>query len=268
MTELKKIYCFIDEGGDSSFYASGKKLLVGSGGFQPNLNLGMIMLEDKKGIQDKISNFIDGLKNDPLYNSIHSFKQENWYLHARGDHSEIRSKFFELLRELEGYKSYFVIGRKRLGTFQNKHNSNEREFYFDLVYHLLKDRLREEDCQYQIFLSARKKSTQEHLGSAIGKAIERDNKRRKIPKDIKFKFDIVRSEDTLELSIVDYLLWALNRYIVQKEERFFKALQHKYNLIIDVYDVEKFKLKMGNYYHRDNPFCIENASEFRTDGYV
>lgn len=268
MTELKKTYCFIDEGGDSSFYGARKKLLVGTDGFQPMLNLGMIIIDDKKAIRQAIVEFIKTLKADPLYNSIHSFSQPNWYLHARGDHPEIRSKFFDFLRNLDGFKCYIVIGRKRLNTFQNKHNNNEREFYFDLVYHLLKDRLKDETELYQIFLSARQKSTQHHLGEAIAKAVERDNKRRKVPKNIQYKFDIVRSEDTPELSIVDYLLWALNRYITAGEERFFKALQHKYNLIIDVYDIEKYNQKNGNYYHRNNPFSTEQASDFRNDGYV
>ena len=264
-----KTYFFIDEAGDGSFYAKRKKLLVGTEGFQPNLFLGMIMLKDKKEIRQKVVDFMNKIKSDPLYNTIESVKKPKWYLHARGDFPDIRAKFFEFIRDLEGVKCFIVIGRKRLSTFQNKHNSSEREFYFDMVYHLLKDRMKDEDEEYQIFLSAREKSTQQHLGDAVMKALHRDNKRRTEPLNIKCKFDIVRSEDTPELSIVDYMLWALNRYIMSNEERFFKALQHKYNLIIDVYDIEKYKEKENNhYYHRNNPFSIEKASEYRIDGYI
>jgi hypothetical protein len=35
MEEINKTYCFVDESGDSSFYGSRKKLLVGTEGFQP-----------------------------------------------------------------------------------------------------------------------------------------------------------------------------------------------------------------------------------------
>ena len=268
MTETKKTYFFIDESGDSSFYANRKKLLVGTEGFQPMLNLGMISLTDKKQIRNSIIEFMNKIKGDPLYNTIHSVSQPNWYLHARGDHPEVRAKFFEFLRSLDGFKCYIVIGRKRLHTFQNKHNNNESEFYFDLIHHLLKDRLKDEDVLYQIFLSARKKSTQQYLGNAIAKAVERDNNRRKKPKNIQYKFDIVRSEDTPELCIVDYLLWALNRYISAGEERFFRALQAKYNLIIDVYDFEKYGNRKGNYHNRSSPFNTETASPFRNDGYI
>ncbi len=266
--EVKKMYFFIDESGDSAFYGNRKKLLVGSPGFQPMLNIGMITTEDKKTLKSKIASFISAIKSDALYNSIHSLAKENWYLHARGDHPEVRAKFFEFLRNLDGFKFYGVLGRKRLSTFNNKHNNNEKEFYFDLVYHLLKDRLNDENVQYHIYLSARQKSTQEFLSLAIDKAIERDNNIRKVAKNISYKFDIIRSEDSLELSIVDYLLWAINRYISNGESRFFNALSHKYNLIIDLYDVDKYGSKESNYYHRNNPFTVEKASPFKADGYV
>lgn len=259
------IHCFIDEGGDSTFYGSRKKLLVGEEGFQPMLNLGLITLENKVEIRKAIGNFMSDLKNDPLYSSIHSLKQNNWYLHARGDHPEVRAKFFEFLRKLEGFKCFIVMGRKRLKTFQKKHNSNESEFYFDLVYHLLKGRLNDETKVYHIFLSSRQKSTQVHLEAAIIKAIARDNELRKVKKNIQFKFDIVRSQDTPELSIVDYMLWALQRYIFKKEERFFKALQEKFNLIIDLYDTDNYG---NNYYSKKNIFELSKASEFKNDGYL
>ena len=211
-----KRYFYIDESGDSAFYANRKKLLVGTPGFQPMLNLGMITCEDRKELRSKIAYFISEIKSDLLYNSIHSLAKDNWYLHARGDHPEVRAKFFEFLRTLDGFKFYCVLGRKRLSTFNNKHNNNEKEFYFDLVYHLLKDRLNDENIEFHIFLSARQKSTQEFLSLAIEKALERDNTIRKVPKTISYKFDIIRSEDSLELSIVDYLLWAINRYIINQ----------------------------------------------------
>jgi hypothetical protein len=46
--EKKKVYLFIDESGDASFYAKKNKLLVGTEGFQPLLLLGLIVLEEKK----------------------------------------------------------------------------------------------------------------------------------------------------------------------------------------------------------------------------
>lgn len=262
---MLKNYFFIDESGDAAFYAKRKKLLVGREGFQPMLNLGMVAMTDKSAIRQEIVNFRQNLLDDPLYNSLPCMRDPKGYLHARADQIEVRAKFVEFLRQLEGYKVYIVIGRKRLRTFENKHNNNEKEFYFDLVYHLLKDRLNSDQEEYQIFLSAREKSTQKYLAEAISKAVVRDNTKREIPLDITYQYDIVRSQDTPELSIVDYFLWALQRYILMGEERYYRALQHKFSVIIDLYDADGDE---SNYYDDKNPFGVEKASAFRSDGYL
>jgi hypothetical protein len=266
LDKLPKKYLFIDESGDAAFYAKGKKLLVGKDGFQPLLLLGLITVDDKKKLHDLITGFQNEISSDPLYKTLKCVADPNgWYLHARNDQLEIRSKFTESLRKFDGFKSYTVIGRKRLSTFENKHNSNESEFYFDMVYHLLKDRLNDEKCFYQILLSGRTGSSTEKLKTAIERAIERDNKKRKVKLNIKFDCRTVPANITPELSIVDYLLWALQRYIMTSDERYYHALKDKYNLIIDLYDIEHFGT---NYYNSKNRFDKTKASEFKTDGYI
>ena len=65
------------------------------------------------------------------------------------------------------------------------------------------------------------------------------------------------------------MLWDLQRYILKGEGRFYKTLKEKYNLIIDLYDFDKYKAKgMSNYYHAKNRLDLEKASAFKTDGYV
>jgi hypothetical protein len=262
---MAKNYFFIDESGDAAFYAKRKKLIVGQEGFQPMLNIGMVTMTDKSLVRKSIVDFRQRLLDDPLYNTLPCLRDPQGYLHARSDQIDVRAKFVEFLRQLDGYRVYIVLGRKRLRTFENKHNNNEKEFYFDLVYHLLKDRMDSPEDQYQIFLSAREKSTQKYLGDAISKAVERDNTKRPVPIDIHYQYDIVRSQDTPELSIIDYFLWALQRYILVGEDRYYKALQHKFNLIIDLYDTAH---DGSNYYHPSYPFTITMASPFQSDGYL
>jgi hypothetical protein len=266
--EQKKKYFFIDESGDPSFYAKKKKILVGEDGFQPILLIGMIEVEDKKTIRRAVLDFQARIKSDPLYNTLPCVTDpKGWYLHANNDSQDIRSKFIEFIRDLPGFKTFITIGRKRLHLFHSKHNVNEDEFYFDLVHHLLKGRLNDEDCFYQVFLSARGKNTQARLKYAINKALEGDNEKRKTPKEINYNCEILRSKDTPELVIIDYLMWALQRYILKNESRYYAALKDKFDLIIDLYDFESNDGK-ANYYSKENYFSLENASPFRTDGYV
>lgn len=264
--KLPKKFFFIDESGDAAFYAKGKKLLIGQEGFQPLLLLGLIVVEDKKAVRDFVVNFQNEIKEDPLYNTLKCVADpKGWFLHARNDQIDIRSKFTEVLRSQAGFKSFVVIGRKRLSTFEKKHNSNESEFYFDMVFHLLKDRMKDENCFYQIFLSGRTGSSSEKLKNAIDRAISRDNERRKVKLNIKYNCLTVPSQITPELSIIDYLLWALQRYIFTDDNRYYLALKHKYNLIIDLYDFKNFK---RNYYNTNNSFEKTKADDFRMDGYL
>lgn len=236
----------------------------------PILFIWMIKTENKKAVRKAILDFMEELKNDPLYNTLPCINdKKGWYLHASYDNLEVQIKFIDFLRKLNGFKFYCVIGRKRLDLFHKKHNKNETEFYFDLVYNLLKDRMNNEEDFYQILLSARNKSTQHKLKDAIDSAVIRDNKRRKKPLNIEYNSEIVRSNDTPELSIVDYMLWVLQRYIIKGDKRFYNVLESKFNLIIDLYDFDLYKSKgKSNYYHSKNLFDLEKASEFKKDGYI
>jgi hypothetical protein len=268
---MKKIYFFIDESGDPSFYAKKKKILIGKEGFQPILLVGMIEIVDKKYIRERVLNFQQKIKNDALYNTLPSINDsKGWYLHANNDSPDIRSKFIELIRELKGFKSHIIIGRKRLNLFHSKHNANESEFYFDLIHHLLKGKLKNEECYYQVFLSARGKSTHTRLKEAINKAIEIDNSKLIAPRKINYNCEIVRSKDTPELSIIDYLMWSIQRYILLNEPRYYYALIDKYHSIPDLYDFNKPKRSPSGKpikYSLKNRFLKEKVGEFRLDGY-
>jgi hypothetical protein len=235
---LPKTYLFIDESGDPSFYASENKCIVGTEGFKPLLLLGIVRIENKKTVRDAIIQFMDDVKNDPLYNTLPCLADsKNWYLHASYDNLEIRVKFAEFLRKMEGFKFYCVIGRKKLNIFHSKHHRSE---------------------------SARKKNTQHKLKEAIERAIQSDNAAREKPLDIKYNCEIVQSKETPELCIVDYLLWSIQRYLLLGDNRFYKALETKYDLTIDLYGGDN---ESPRYYDHTNKLDLIEAKGFRTDGY-
>lgn len=156
-----------------------------------------------------------------------------------------------------------------MDLFHKKHNKNETEFYFDLVSNLIKDRLTIEDNFYQILLANRNKTTQLNLKEAIENALIIDNNKRVKSLVINYNSEIVRSKDTPELSIVDYMLWVLQRYINTSDKRFYKVLESKFNVIIDLYDFDKKKTEENLiYYDCNNLFDLEKVSEFKANGYI
>jgi len=108
---------------------------------------------------------------------------------------------------------------------------------------------------YHLYLSQRQSNTAQRFLSAFDKAAKAKN----------LKFDgtsvscsIVRSRDFPEMSVVDYLLWALQRYILKGERRYFSALEKHYERIFDVYDNNG----AGKLYDPSNSFLLEKASPF------
>lgn len=233
--DILKAYLFIDESGDPVFYGNRKKLLVGSGGFQPYLIIGMIETTNRKALRKAVVDFMNNIKADSLYNSIPSIAtNKGWYVHARADHPEIRAKFFELLRSLQGYKAHIVIAKKDLNIFNRKHNNNPKEFYFDVLHHLLNGKLNNEECSYNLYLSQRGNNTLHQFQEAVTKALQVGE-----TKNIECELEILPGKEMPEFSIIDYLIWAVQRKLLTGESRYFDALKDKYETLIDLYDGEE-----------------------------
>lgn len=248
-------YIFIDESGSPQFYAKRKRPLWMEPDFVPLMFLGMVITPDRVKLREAIVDFQSSILDDPLLNSIFSVSQPGWYLHARNDHSDINLKTVELLRRLKGFTFSAVIGRKIPEIFVNKHNGNATEFYFDMVHKLLELGSIENDCNYHFYLSQRQSNTEQRFRTAVEKALKVAAKEAPA---ITYSCTIVRSRDFPELSVVDYLLWALQRYIIKGERRYFTALEHHYTNILDVYENEG----VGKIYTAEEPFDLGKASRF------
>ncbi|GAB3988942.1 hypothetical protein GCM10028807_12700 [Spirosoma daeguense] len=231
-------YFFIDESGDSEFYGKRKRLLVGTEGFQPLLILGLVETSNRKRLREAVITLQQQILSDTLYRSIPSVKEPNWFFHARNDHPEVRAEFFKLIRSYDDLRFHAVIGRKDLDIFNRKHNNNSVEFYFDLVAHLLQEKLQEETEQ-NIYLAHKPKTTQKQLVTAIDKAIQADNGKLGIQQKIRYSCTVEQSSKMPELSVVDYLLWALHRYLLKGEIRFWEAVEPCVSSVLDLYDDEK-----------------------------
>lgn len=229
--QTTKHYHFIDESGNPEFYGAKKKLLIGHSGYQPYLIIGMMSCEDRKKIRQEVLAFCNNILSDPLYNTIPSIQKagDTWLPHARNDHPEIRAKFFEFLRQLSGYRCSIVIGRKDIDIFTSKHNSRPEEFYFDLLHHLLKEKFKCESDHHHLYLAHRKSTNLSRFESAIHKATNM------LETNILITQDIVKSGEYPEMSVIDYILWAIQKKIIGNDKRFFEAIAGKVEFVLDLY---------------------------------
>ena len=247
-------FIFIDETGSPQFYARRKRPLWMEPNFIPIICLGMISTDDRVRLRKEVVNFQNYILGDTLFNTIFSVRQTGWFLHARSDHSDIILKTIEFLRRLEGFRFHAVIGRKIPEIFTRKHNGSATEFYFDLIHKLLALHPLKEDTQYHLFLSQRQSNTEQRFTQSFEKVLASESK----DGMISYRCRVMRSRDFPELSVVDYLLWALQRYILQGEKRYFAAMAHHYEQIFDLYEDDG----NGRLYTLEDQFDMEKASPF------
>lgn len=247
-------FVFIDETGTPQFYAKRKRPLWEEPEFVPIVSLGMIITDDRVKLRKAMTNFASTILNDPLLNSIYSVQQPGWHLHACMDHSDVIFKTIEFLRQLEGFQFKAVIGRKNPEIFATKHNGNATEFYFDLIRKLLELENWNTDTKYSLYLSQRQSNTEQRFKIAFEKAAKATNV------ELSSSCTIVRYKDFPEMGIVDYLLWALQRYILRGEKRYFFALEKHYHSILDVYENEG----KGKLYNEADRFELKKATPFAT----
>jgi hypothetical protein len=59
------------------------------------------------------------------------------------------------------------------------------------------------------------------------------------PNTIKCHLEIVPGKEMPEMSIVDYLIWAVQRKLLTGESRYFEALRSKYATVLTLYDEDE-----------------------------
>lgn len=59
------------------------------------------------------------------------------------------------------------------------------------------------------------------------------------------------------LSVIDYLNWAVYRAFTRGEMRYYRTVEDKVSLLVDLYDIDRYP---DNWYHGRNPFDIKKAT--------
>lgn len=253
----EKVFVFIDESGSPDFFGKRKRPLWLDDNFSPCLIMGMVVTKHRKKLRKMVEAFQKKIKDDELYNSIPSVSKENWFFHGKDDHPEVRIQFIEFLRGIDFIDCYIVIARKIPEIFINKHNSNAKEFYFDVLKKMLEQYEFKGDGKYQLYLARRQSDSIKPFREAVQSVL--DNIEKEIEgNEIDFNCELVYSKEFPELSVIDYLLWVIQRYIIKKERRYLGALEDKFKVILDIYDDES----ESNLYDKENSFRLEKAKPF------
>ncbi len=253
---------FLDEAGDTAFYGKGKMPIVGSEGVSKSFIIGMVKFKEPlQPVRKKIYELQNQITNDPYFKDIPSIQKKinrkGYYFHATDDIPEVRKIFFEFVKSVD-LSFEAVVGRKIYGIFNKKHNSNEVEFYADLLSHLLKNKL-QFGGKLVLTISERGKSTKnKNLLLALKKAQDRFTKKNPAkPAVTEIVFNIQSQTKEPLLNIADYLCWSIQRVFERGEVRYYNYIREKISLVIDLYDSSKYE---GNkhYYRGENILTPKN----------
>ncbi|MBI3360111.1 MAG: hypothetical protein HY023_03270 [Chloroflexi bacterium] len=247
---------FVDETGDTTFYDRRGNLLIGQPGVSPILGLGFIETGDPHLMRQALARLHADIIADPYLQSFPSSADTGLAFHAKDDRPEVRHLVFNLIRTLD-FKAQFVIARKIERVFRNSFGGQPQAFYDHLVSHLFTNVLHRHTRNHIYFAKRGSRSRQRPLLAAIKKGMAHFEEKWSVT--VKTESVVLAQVPSDEpcLQVIDYMNWAVYRAFVAREMRYFRLVEDKVSLLVDLYDAARYP---NNWYSRENPFDMEKAS--------
>lgn len=253
---------FLDEAGDTTFYGSGKKLILGQEGVSLSFIIGMLKIsEPLPALRSAIVGQQTAVAADAYVNAIPSVAKKiargGFFFHAKDDPSEIRATFFKFIATRQ-VTFEAVVARKIPDLFRRKHHESESEFYADLLSHLIKQKL-QKPGKLVLNVAHRANSTSNtNLQLALVKAESRSLRLRS-PEDHRRRvvFNVQNHQQEPILNVADYFCWAVQRVFERGETRYYDFLGERIRLVVDLYDQAGYE-GSRNYYRDKHRLTAQN----------
>ena len=252
-TKTNHYHRFLDEAGDTTFYAKGRVPMLSNEGVSKTFILGMFSLnESLKDVREKVVSLQNEIANDRYFKGIPSIEKKKskhgYYLHAKDDIPEVRKMAFELIKSLD-CNFECVVARKMYEIYERKHNGKEAEFYADLISHLLKNKFQHYDRLVLNIAERSQCTTHQNLNKGLNKALERAVKLtpNENHKQCKVDFNVQQPTSEPLLNLTDYCCWAVQRVFERGETRYYDFLEDKISLVLDLYDYTNVEKELNHY---------------------
>ncbi len=241
---------FVDESGDPTFYDRKGNLVVGLPGCSPILILGLVETQDPQPLRQAVLALQQEIVQDSYFRDFPSIKRTAVSFHAKDDVPEVRYRFFKLLAALD-FRAQFIVARKIERVFRNNFRAQESAFYDHLVAHLFENLLHRYEQNFIYFAKRGSRDRQVPLREAIERGIRRFEDKWGAQVTTAFTVQAQTPKGEPCLSIVDYVSWAVYRAFTRGEMRYYREVEEKVSLLVDLYDVANYP---RNWYSRKNPF--------------
>lgn len=259
-TQSKHQYFFVDEAGDPTFFDKHGRNIVGKEGCSKILLLGLIRTDNPDELRKAVLTLRKEIAEDEYLRKIPSIKKTVRAFHAKDDCPEVREKFYKLIVKLN-FKAEFFVARKLESVFRNKHKAKQHLFYDDLIIKLFENKLHKAERNFIYYAKRGNKTRQEPFEDAVQAAILTFEN--KWNQQVKTETSVHPQTPSGEpcLQIIDYMNWTVFRAFSRGEERYYKFVEDKVSLLVDLYDFKKYKIyPENNYYSKRNKFAVNKIS--------
>lgn len=237
---LHQYHRFLDEAGDTTFYGKGKIPIIGNEGVSCSFLIGMLTLHEPVAeVRERVITLQKQIANDAYFVSVPSIQKKKnamgYFLHAKDDVPEVRKMAFELIANTH-CRFDVVVGRKDYSLYEKKHKGNQSEFYADLLSHLLIDSLNGAEKLALNIAHRSKCTTHKNLQQGLEKAML--IAARKYPEssnNCQMVFNVQQPTTEPIINVVDYCLWAVQRYVERGEFRYMEFLKTKIHSVNYLY---------------------------------
>lgn len=247
---------FVDESGDPTFYDRKGNLIVGQEGCSPLLLLGFVETSDPQALRKAILGLQHEIVHDPYFQGVPSLAKTRLAFHAKDDLPEIRFQVYKLLAKLD-FKAQFIVARKVERVFRTSFDANETKFYDHLVSALFKNVLHRFTENHIYFAKRGSRNRQQPFSDAIQRGLREFEELWNVKVNTKVFAQAHRPAGEPCLSVVDYMNWAVYRAFTTGEMRYYRTIEEKVSLLVDLYDNEQYP---NNWYNRKNPFDIQKIT--------
>lgn len=232
------IHKFLDEAGDTTFYGKGRVPILGTDLVSTVFILGSLTInEPLNEVRKKVIELQNHIESDLYFKNIPSILKKKtkhgYFLHAKDDIPEVRKMAYDLIKSIDCCFEC-IVARKSYEIYEKKHNGKEAEFYADLLSHLLKNKVSNEEKLVLNIAERSKCTTNQNLNNGLKKAFERAEKTNSSTSQISFNVQNPTTEPLLNLT--DYFCWAIQRFFEKRESRYYDYLENQIYQITDIYD--------------------------------
>ena len=252
-------FFYVDETGDPSFYAKGKKLIVGQEGCSRIFGLGFLRTSNPEAIRQVLLSLQADVAADRYLKNIPSIQKTLRGFHAKDDCPEVRKAVFETLDKLD-FSVQVIVARKLESVFINRHKQSQDQFYNDLTSRLFERPLHVALRNTITFARRGNKAKQHALRTAVEAGVAAFRNKYPAATTTSVTVETAYSADDPLLQAVDYALWTVQRAYEKGEMRYFDYLAPKFGMVWDIYDFATQKAKGTCLFTRKDPFHIERVS--------